>query len=96
MCVCVCVSLRVFLCVCRPEELDSERWRDSVEVVSGDVMDPASLAEAFEGVTAAYYLIHSIGVGDDWRERDRRAAANLELLVAGTTRASSQKRSDQH
>ncbi len=66
----------------RPEELDSERWRDSVEVVGGDVMDPASLADAFEGVTAAYYLIHSIGVGDDWRERDRRAAANFAQAAA--------------
>ena len=66
----------------RPEELDSETWRGDVEVVHGDVMDPASLAAAFEGVAAAYYLIHSIGVGDDWRERDRRAAANFATAAA--------------
>ncbi|MGI9577553.1 MAG: NAD(P)H-binding protein, partial [Microthrixaceae bacterium] len=66
----------------RPEELDAELWRDQVEVVHGDVLDPPSLVDAFRGVTAAYYLIHSIGVGDDWRERDRRAARNFSEAAA--------------
>lgn len=58
----------------RPAELGSEDWIDHVEVVAGDVTRPATLPPAFEGVTAAYYLIHSIGAGEDWRERDQRAA----------------------
>jgi uncharacterized protein YbjT (DUF2867 family) len=32
-----------------------------VEVVSGDVLDRGSRTEAFRGVDAAYYLVHSIG-----------------------------------
>jgi len=45
-----------------------------VEVVEGDLLDPDSLDAAFEGVEAAYYLVHSMGSGDDFEERDRRAA----------------------
>ena len=65
----------------RPEELASEEWADRVEVVRADVTDEASLAPAFEGVHAAYYLIHSIGVGDDWRRRDREAARNFRVAA---------------
>ncbi|MEZ5270177.1 MAG: hypothetical protein R2789_16955 [Microthrixaceae bacterium] len=42
-----------------------------------------SLDAAFEGIGAAYYLVHSIGSGDDWRAKDRRAAANFRDAAAG-------------
>ena len=58
----------------RPEELGSEDWSDRVDVVQGDVTRPETLTAAFEGARAAYYLIHSIGDGQDWRRRDRDAA----------------------
>jgi uncharacterized protein YbjT (DUF2867 family) len=65
----------------RPAELASEDWIDRVEVVAGDVTGPETLSPAFEGVTAAYYLIHSIGAGEGWRERDRRAAREFRLAA---------------
>ncbi|MCD9624034.1 SDR family oxidoreductase [Rhabdothermincola salaria] len=65
-----------------PAKLAGEEWADVVEIVRGDVLDPASLTEAFEGVGGAYYLIHSIGGEDDWEERDRRAAANFRDAAA--------------
>jgi uncharacterized protein YbjT (DUF2867 family)/uncharacterized protein YndB with AHSA1/START domain len=43
-------------------------------VVAGDVGEPASLAAALEGVDTAYYLVHSMASGVDYREADRRAA----------------------
>ena len=46
-----------------------------VQVVRGDVLDPASLAPALAGVDTAYYLIHSLGGGSGYRETDRRGAA---------------------
>ena len=42
--------------------------------VAGDVLDAASLTSALAGVDAAYYLIHSLGAGADFGERDVRAA----------------------
>ncbi len=65
-------------CMARhPEDLSSQDWVDDVEIVAADVTRPATLPDALEGTGAAYYLIHSIGAGDDWRERDRRAAAGF-------------------
>jgi uncharacterized protein YbjT (DUF2867 family) len=48
-----------------------------VEVVRGDVEDGASLEAAVDGVEAAYYLIHLMGAGGDFAERDRSAAENF-------------------
>lgn len=40
-------------------------------------MDPATLKNALEGVETAYYLIHLMGSGDDFEEKDRIAAQNF-------------------
>lgn len=62
-------------CLARdPARLAGRPWRDAVEVVAGDVLDADSLGPALEGVDTAYYLIHSLGVGDEFHERDLRAA----------------------
>ncbi|MFC3477806.1 NAD(P)H-binding protein [Halobacterium litoreum] len=50
---------------------------EGVEVVEGDLLDPDSLDGDFDGVDAAYYLVHSMGTGGDFAERDRRAARNF-------------------
>jgi uncharacterized protein YbjT (DUF2867 family) len=50
-----------------------------VPVVEGDALTGAGLAEAFEDVELAYYLIHAMEPSTDGRfpERERRAAANV-------------------
>jgi uncharacterized protein YbjT (DUF2867 family) len=65
-----------------PAKLDAEEWSGAVEVVRGDVLDPASLATAFAGVRAAYHLVHSIGGEGDWEARDRAAATNVRDAAA--------------
>jgi len=60
----------------RPEEL-RPRVAPQTEVVPGDLLEPATLAEALRGVDTAIYLVHSMGAGADFEERDRRAAANF-------------------
>jgi tryptophan-rich sensory protein/uncharacterized protein YbjT (DUF2867 family) len=57
---------------------------DGVEVVVGDVLDPASLADAMRGVDAAYFLVHTMAEGGAFPERDRRAA---ELFGAAAREA---------
>jgi uncharacterized protein YbjT (DUF2867 family) len=57
---------------------DAERYTGptDVRVVEGDLLDPGSFDDAL-AVDAAYYLVHSMGSGDDFAERDRRAAENF-------------------
>ncbi len=68
------VALRCL--VRRPDDLRG-RVPSSTEVVPGDLLDPATLAPALEGVETAYYLVHSMGAGEDFARRDRSAAANF-------------------
>jgi uncharacterized protein YbjT (DUF2867 family) len=54
------------------------------ELHEGDVLDADSLREAGEGVSTAYYLVHSMGRGggrEGFAERERRAAANFARMA---------------
>jgi len=55
---------------------------DGVEVVEGNLLDAATLAGAFNGVDAAYYLVHSLQTGGDFEERDREAATNFSAAAS--------------
>src|SRR6056297_1196054 len=50
----------------------------SVEVVEGDVLDPDL---RLPSVDVAYYLVHSMEAGEDFEQRDRRAARNFRNAV---------------
>ena len=52
------------------------------EIHHGDLLDPASLDKALEGIKTAYYLVHSMGGRNirkihAFEERDRQAARNF-------------------
>ncbi len=68
------VSLRCM--VRKPEKLQPD-VASTTEVVPGDVLEPDSLEQALEGIDTAYYLIHLMGVKDDFEKRDRQAAENF-------------------
>jgi len=55
---------------------------EGVAAVAGDLLDESTLDGVFEGVEAAYYLVHSLGSGDDFEERDRRAAENFRAAAS--------------
>jgi uncharacterized protein YbjT (DUF2867 family) len=50
---------------------------EGTEVVAGDVLEPASLAEALRGVHTAYYLIHSMASSSDYAANDRKGAESF-------------------
>jgi uncharacterized protein YbjT (DUF2867 family) len=56
-----------------------------LEVVRGDVLDPASLEGAGRNIDVAYYLVHSMGrggaAGEDFAERERSAARNFARMA---------------
>lgn len=51
------------------------RAPQGVEVVAADAFDARSVRASLEGVDVAYYLVHMLGGGADYRERDRAAAS---------------------
>jgi uncharacterized protein YbjT (DUF2867 family) len=54
------------------------------ELHEGDVLDADSLRGAGEGVSTAYYLVHSMGRGtgrEGFAERERRAASNFARMA---------------
>lgn len=68
-------------CLARtPKKLDRAPWRDEVEVIQGEI--EGDLDAAVADVDAVYYLIHSIGEGDDWAQREAAGAANLRDAAA--------------
>lgn len=56
-----------------------------VSVIEADLLDQATLTGVFEGVDAAYYLVHSLKSGPDFAARDRRAAENFVRASAETS-----------
>lgn len=66
----------------------TEDWADQVEVHEGDAQDADDVRSALEGVSVAYYLLHSMDGEGDFRERDRRMARTFSsaALEAGVSR----------
>ena len=68
-------GLRVRAMARNPDKLADVPWRDDVEVVRGDLTEPGSLIDAFDGVDVVYYLVHSMGTSKDFVAEERRSAA---------------------
>lgn len=51
--------------------------RPGTEIVQGDVLDPASLERALQGVHTAYYLVHLMSGQGEFERQDRQAALNF-------------------
>jgi uncharacterized protein YbjT (DUF2867 family) len=76
-------------CLARnPDRLAGVDWRPAVEVVAADVLDEASLEEAFVGVETVYYLVHAMGHAGDFEHTDRVGAHNTKTAAehAGLSR----------
>jgi uncharacterized protein YbjT (DUF2867 family) len=74
-------------CLARtPAKLDAAPWRSNVEVVRGSV--GGDLGEALKGVDTIVYLVHSIGQGEDWAQRELVDARNVaeHARAAGVSR----------
>ena len=62
----------------------TDRW-PAVDAVELDVMRPQTIGPATDGVTTAYYLIHSMEEGGaPFEERDRTAATNFARAAASS------------
>ncbi|SEL26730.1 SDR family oxidoreductase [Rhodococcus maanshanensis] len=79
---------RVRALVRSPDKLHDVPWAPDVEVVRGDLNDPASLAGAFTDIDVVYYLVHSMGTSTEFIETERRGALNVAAAArsAGVAR----------
>lgn len=68
---------RVRCLVRDPRRIEGREWAGAVEVVVGDLLQPETLVPALKDASVAYYLVHSLGAGSDFSERDIRAATNF-------------------
>jgi uncharacterized protein YbjT (DUF2867 family) len=73
-----------------PRRLDSADWVNQVEVIEGDLNSGESVACLVDGIDVAYFLVHSMGSGGDFHQRDlemadlfaeRAREANIERII---------------
>lgn len=53
-----------------------------MEIREGDVTDAGSLVGLGEGIDVAYFLVHSMGGGEGYAERERRGARNFARMAS--------------
>lgn len=64
-----------------PERIASRSWAGDVEVVPGDATSRADLRRALAGVDVAYYLVHALGAGGGFADRDRATARGFATVA---------------
>jgi len=52
-------------------------WADRVEIVQGDLGDPASLVPAVKDIEVLYYLVHGMGGSGDFEQAEKESAMNV-------------------
>src|SRR5476651_581661 len=67
----------VLRCLARNPDKLRPLVKERTQVVQGDVLDPASLDRALQGVHTAYYLVHLMARSKDFEKEDRQAATNF-------------------
>src|SRR5258708_8513511 len=76
-------------CMARdPGKLSDRPWSGDIEIAAADALEGTRVQRALESVDVAYYLIHSLGTGASFEQRDRDAATFFAdaAMSAGVTR----------
>ena len=60
-----------------PQKLDEVDWRGDVEIVKGSLDDADVVADAAADVDVLYYLVHSMGDGKDFVNKERDMATTV-------------------
>jgi uncharacterized protein YbjT (DUF2867 family) len=75
---------RVRMLVRDPGRLAGRTWLPQVELVHGDILTPGILAQAMQGIYAAYYFIHNMTVGRNYFEKEIESARNFSSVAAAS------------
>ncbi len=68
-------------CLARNPGYLAGRFSPDTRIIAGDVLDTDSLETALSGVDTAYYMVHSMGSGDNFEEQDRIGARNFARVA---------------
>jgi len=66
----------------RAERLEGRPWKNHVEIVNGDVLEPVTLAAAMRDIDSAYYLVRRMSGRGEIGNRNFRAATNFAKLAS--------------
>ena len=58
-----------------PRKRSDRPWSGDIEIAAADALEGTRVPRALQSVDVAYYLIHSLGTGASFEQRDRDAAA---------------------
>ncbi len=73
-------------CLARsPSRLSGRGWSSRVEIVPGSLTRPETLDRALRGVSAAYYLVHSMAAGRGYSRLDLAAARHFAAAAASAS-----------
>jgi uncharacterized protein YbjT (DUF2867 family) len=64
-----------------PRRLQSRSWSSQIDILHGDMMEPASLAPALKDVHTAFYLVHNMSLGYGYTKLELQAARNFVLAA---------------
>ncbi|ACY48492.1 SDR family oxidoreductase [Rhodothermus marinus] len=62
--------------------LEGRPWSDRIEIVEADVLRPETLPDAVNGIHTVFYLIHALGGGDDFMQKEQAGARHLAEAAA--------------
>ena len=68
-------------CLVRDRSRAAALARAGHELHQGDITDAASIEGAGEGIEVAYFLVHAMGGGGDYAERERAGALNFARMA---------------
>ncbi|QDB78581.1 SDR family oxidoreductase [Georgenia sp. 311] len=67
-----------------PSRLETRSWARDVELVEADLESPEQVREAMRDVHTVLYLVHSMGTGRGFRDREAQIARNVADAAAAT------------
>ncbi|HLT84452.1 MAG TPA: SDR family oxidoreductase [Phototrophicaceae bacterium] len=65
-----------------PDRLESRAWAAQAELVEADLQSPDQVRAAMEDVHTVLYLVHSMGTGRDFMEREAQIARTVAAAAA--------------
>ncbi|MGF9661151.1 SDR family oxidoreductase [Arthrobacter crystallopoietes] len=65
-----------------PSKLNAVPWHDDVEIAEGDLGDAEAAAKACEGVDTFFYLVHSMGSGAGFEQKELAMARTVADAAA--------------
>src|ERR1700684_314053 len=71
----------VLRCLARTPDKLRPLVREATQIGQGDVLDPASMDRAMQGIHTAYYLVHLMSDSTDFEREDRQAATNFAVAA---------------